>query len=550
MTTPAAPEVPGGAPLAPIPSTQFLGLIHTDPHLVHQLQAIELDTADTVELLASFERFNATVHVQRRNGTEYIDDLFYLRRFANELPQFLEGARGVGLSDPQITGMVRNMLDSNPYDFSQRANEDSLWGYGTVFTQKAARGETVDEREYGELQDFIRLTARAGVMDNAGYALVQATRIGLSTEQALAIIAPLPERDGSMSGYTFGPFNGALRALVSAEVNGDDVVQVFTALSGERPYFSQQIYQLFEELVVLDGPLNRRTPQNLLDMIKARLGAGQNIEEALTGIARETQQSISSDDAPEVEVIDVAQATADYFPAKEGKLEVLGLPYRTQRSLEAGLQDLLEIAQAQLGDRIELGEGMWTYDPATETWYSLGGKLELGAGYVRNNFVPYDISLLSATPLLFHTHPDSLGAMIRPHRGDGAFPDEFVEEVGDLVSMTPSRADYDVLRHFIEGSTRPHQPRAFIVHKGGITEYVYPQDAGQVEDLSQHSRDIRDRVILEADWRRLRRRAGRIGIADALVADLSSRLPAGFSLRQFGIDDLVRNLGAPKAPRA
>lgn len=505
--------------------------------------SLELDGADIENLLGSIQRFNGTVHVQQEDGTVVVDDNFILRRVLERVPGYLAGARSAGLSEEQVNELMLQVFDANPYDFASESNETTLWAYGEIFRQKAEKHELVQSAEYQAIKELIALSGAAGVMDNVAYAHLRATKLGLTIEQAVGMIGKLPEADGSLSGYTFGPFNQALKSLLPAEVEPEAVVQVFDAIGGERPYFRQPLYRAFEELVIFGGPSERRTTQQILDAIRAQLAQGVSAQDAIVAVTeQQTDRALTTNNSG-IEIVNPREDIAAYFIPKEGELEVLGLPYQTKRSLRDGLEDLSKIAKANFSNNIEIGEGMWVFDSASETWYSLGGKLDVSLGHVRHNFIPYDISRLSAEPLLFHVHPDAYSAMIAPARGSGPQPEVFDRDVTAFLMATPSRADYDVAAHFVERSITHHESRAFIVHKLGVTEYSYPQNTDSLTTMARDARSIRDDMLIEYDWSgAIRHMLGTGALVEQLVADLASRYPEGFTLKMLDMVDLAANL--------
>lgn len=505
-----------------------------DLELGQALGRLELDINDVDNFLGSFQRFNGTVHVHQEDGSVLVDDNYSLKRALEKVPGYLAGARSAGLSEAQVNELMLHMLDSNPYNFANDANEDVFWAYGEAFRLKAEKGEPIQPNEYQSIKELVGLSAKYGVMDSAAYAHLYATRIGLSVEQATQVIGKLPDADGHLSGYTFGSFNEALKSLIPAEVDANTVVQVFEAIGGERPYFNRGLYSAFEQIVIFGCQSECRTPQQLLEAIKYRLDRGDSGEEAVLAVAEPDNERTLATGSTKVEVVDMAQEIANYFIPKDGELEVLGLPYQTKRSLEDGVDDLRKIAKANLRDNLKIGEGMWVFDGESETWYSLGGKLEVTHGHVRNNFIPFDVSRLSERPLLFHVHPNAYSVMIAPMRGSGPQPEEFDDDVTDFLMATPSRADYDTAGHFVDRALVQHQSRAFIVHKHGITEYSYPHDSDQLAAMARDARSIRDETLITYDWASaMWQNPSREQVVEELVSDLAARIPKGFTLRML-----------------
>lgn len=511
-----------------------------DLDLVRAVGALEMADVDVANLLASAQRFNETVHVYQEDGSVLVDDNYVLKRMLEQVPSYLTGARSAGLSEMQVNELMLHMFDTNPYDFASESNTTTLWAYGEIFRRKGEESEPITADEYQIVKELIGLSGEAGVMDKAAYAHFYASRIGLSIGQAVQMIGTLPERDGSLSGYTFSPFNQALKSLIPAEVEAATVTQVLNAIGGERPYFRQPLYRAFEELVIFGGPAEHRTTQDLLDSIKYQLDQGVSAQDAIIAIAGQRDDRALTTGVPGAEIMNPDEEITEYFILKEGELEVLGLPYRTKRSFQDGLEDLSRIARANFTHNLEIGEGMWVFDNESETWYSLGGKLELAEGRARHNFIPYDISKLSRQPLLFHVHPDAYSSMIAPTRGSGPQPEMFDRDVTAFLMATPSRADYNVAGHFVQRSTTRHESRAFIVHKLGVTEYSYPHNTDGLATMAMDARSMRDDTLIEYDWAgAIRQMLEPKELVEQLVTDLASRYPEGFTLKLLNLVDLL-----------
>jgi hypothetical protein len=397
MTPPTGESGRGLEKAAAMPSEEMLEHIRQDIPLATQIEQLDLPEADILSLLAKYERFNPTAQVH--DGTRYnVDHNYFVRSFVASLPPYIAAGRTVGLSEKRIAGMAKHVLDRNPFELSGETPPFVLHELGVVFETRAGRQEPITSQDYNRLKRLISLTGKYGVMIGAAHALVHTTRLGLSVEQAAQIIGHLPDADGHMSSYAIGYFNEALASLIPAPVNPDDVTEIFAALSGERPYFRTTAYRDFEELVIFDSPAKRRSPQALLEILKACMAGGSSIDDAMMYVAEDQSSAQLTAGPDHMVLIEPAADIERYFYPKNGELEILGLPYRVKRSFAEGLQDLTKIATATRNDPIKSGEGMWVFDQESETWYSLSGKTQILEGRVRTYTLPYDVSLLSKTP--------------------------------------------------------------------------------------------------------------------------------------------------------
>ena len=64
-----------------------------------------------------------------------------------------------------------------------------------------------------------------------------------------------------------------------------------------------------------------------------------------------------------------------------------------------------------------------------------------------HDFMNYDVSLLSSTPIIIHIHPLDVEPHMRAQPGDDA-PDAFFDKLGKYFSAILSRKDCSVLHKF------------------------------------------------------------------------------------------------------
>ncbi len=469
-----------------------------DPELsalaTRSLQSVGAERLD--RLMKAHQKFNEPVYVIDEQGRERRDDNFKLKRSLAEIPDYVDNAQEAGLSPDQAQQLTETLLNSSPYEFHDPEITISL--LGRAFRNAAEADHPLNEQDYERLRGLIALSAKYGVDHNASYAYSLAQRIGLSTQQGTEMIAKLIEADGYLSGYTFAPFCDALKTLNVARVNPDLVVRVFDKLGGDRPYYSQAVFRAFEDIITFGCPSHDMTPQEVMESIMKQVEAGEDIEEVLARFGGGDQRQLPGEQR--VEIINPQEERDRYFVQKPGELEIAALPYQTRKSLNEGVRDLENMAVASSGKWEETGEGFWVYDSLSGTWYSLGGQIEIRAMAMRHNMVPYDISQLSGKPMMFHCHPREFEVMIRPPRGASVFPEQYEDQVTKFLTATPSRADYAVVADLVERATDDIEPRSFIVHSSGVTEFTYPTDLEQLKRMSTESREIRDQALLDFDW--------------------------------------------------
>jgi hypothetical protein len=490
------------------------------------LQTVSIEKLD--QLMRAHQKFNEPVYVVDNQGREKRDNNFKLKRFLREIPAYFDSAQEAGLSADQAQQLTVTLLNSSPYEFHDPEITVSLMG--RAFRNAAKADHPLSAEDYDKLNTLVAESAKCGVDHNALYAYSLAQRIGLSTTQSTEMISKLVEADGSISGYTFGPFCDALKTLNVAQVDPEMVVQVFDKLGGDRPYFHQAIFKAFEDIITFGCPSHGMSPQEVIDTILRQVEAGEDIEEVIVRFQGSEQKQLPGE--KQIEVINPKEERDRYFVQKPGELELAALPYQTQRPLNEGLRDLENIAVASSGRWQETGEGFWVHDRESGTWYSLGGQIEMRAMAMRHNMMPYDISQLSAEPLMFHCHPQDFEVMIRPPRGATIFPEQYTDQVTKFLAATPSRADYAVIADLVERATDQMTAHSYIVHSLGVTEFTYPTDLEQLKQMSADSRELRDQALLDFDWQALRgREIDPEVLTEQLATLLNKRLPEGFKIK-------------------
>ncbi len=489
-----------------------------------------LTDEDLTRLLAAQKRFDGPVTMLE---TGEVVEHYRLRRTFKLLPEYMQAASVAGLTYKQANAVLHKYFTSEPYEF----NDPSLLIHllGRAYRQAAASGVKISQ-SIGTFKKMIALGAKSGVVDGNVYAFTIALRLGLSVDQACRIVMRIPEAEGGAAGYPVPHFNDAIKSMLPARVNPDLVVEAFDVLGGDRPWMNMGDYQGFKQLMTYGCPILGITPNEMLAKFVARAKNRRRRTPLLETVA----SKIESD---QNDCVTVSHPRDRYFTETSGKLEHAAQPYRNQRSLNDGIRDLETLAIASHGDWDEVGMGMWVFDPASSTWYSLGGELELPgmanilsgrANYVRHNFVRYDISELSATPLLFHVNPEGLDSFIAPSRESMAFP-RLRDNITKFLTATPSRADYETAAELLKGSHHSVPLRSFIAHKLGVTEFSYPADIERIEDMKVRARDIRDQVMVECDPLDIVINYGfeTLPFVQRLMGELNSRLPQGFGIVMY-----------------
>lgn len=487
--------------------------------------------------LRAHERFNRPVMVHEENGNVREEKFWDLKQVLAEVPEYIEASDHAGLAPDQAEELLLGLLNSTPFDFER--NHLNIRLLRGALNQQA-ESDPLGKRDISQIQKMIEMAGKYGVLPASLFGYTTARRIGLNVKDSTSMIMHLPDADGSLAGYTFGAFNEALSTLAIAEVDPKLVVKTFGKLGGKRPYYRQGAYRVFEEVVTFGCPSKRISPQELMQSYFIH-GKGQDISEFLAKMMGSDVSNALEGDSPKIEIFSGNEERDKYFIAKPGNLEHAALPYRTQRGFAEGLQDLEQLAQANMHMWEKTAEGYWVFDPNSDIWYSLGGKTDVDTGRVRHNFINYDISQLSQNPYLIHLHPRDFEIFLtNPHQD---FPNRrYRDHVTKFLAATPSRADYDTVARQVESVSSRVSPRSFIVHGLGTTEFTYPDDLNALKRMSQESRDIRDLALTSFPWNQimdLRNEEGHEvvvrheAIVKLLMRDLNQLLPDNFSLNLF-----------------
>ncbi|OGY16462.1 MAG: hypothetical protein A2785_02085 [Candidatus Chisholmbacteria bacterium RIFCSPHIGHO2_01_FULL_49_18] len=482
-------------------------------------------------VVQALQRFNTRFIVIEKDGSEREEENLIVKEALREIPGYADSAYRVGLAPEQAEELLIHLLDSNPYDFEQ--NDVSILLLKRSLDQEAELHQRLTTNDISRLKGMITLAGKYGVLPSSLYSYTTLRRIGLSKEDSTALVMYLPDTDGHLAGYSFGPFEEALSSLAIAPIVPKIVKEIFECVGGARPYYRQHVYRALEELIIFASPSNRTTPQELLQGLLTNGEGGGDIADAIDKYLSEDQTNLLGENG--MVIYKVGEEREKYFIPRSGRLEHAALPYRIQRGLDAGVQDLEELVRARSHRWEAVGEGMWIFDPKTKTWYSLGGKTEIHPGKVTHNFIHFDASKLTERPYMFHLHPEDLEIMLRNPFDD--FPSrEYRDHVTKFLSSTPSGADYSVVADTLERATSEIHPRSFIVHALGITEFTYPHDLDKIRKMSILSRDVRDQALLNFDWNEFlwrREIADEAKVTRMLVDDLNKVLPEGFAITLY-----------------
>lgn len=454
---------------------------------------------------------------------------YELRQTLKELPEYMQYAKEAGLSYEQAVELLTLAFRSTRFEHMQTSHSVKLL---KRLYQRAAK-ENVQLGQHADvIAEMIRVCGEADLIDSALYSSANAMRLGLSVPQACELASRIPREHGSIAGYWMGHFNDALKSMLPGKVNPALVMEMFDVLCSENGWSHSQLLDSLKHLITFAGPARNMTSDELLSLFLTRLKSKGQLalpSDEAAGGGQEAPHSLISKDK--------------YFIENQNDtLEFAALPYRKKASLNDGVRALEKMAVAHSALWEETGEGMWAFDPASETWYSFGGQLELPSmeevlqrkcERVRHNFLPYDISELSNAPVLFHVHPEDYETFLVPDEEALTIP-QIKYGLVKFLTATPSGADYGTVADLMEGAGKPVPTRACIAHALGVTEYTYPNDVAALRDMRTKFRAIRDEVMMEFDLDGYIERHGwpvdRLHMTQSLITLLNEKLPKEFRI--------------------
>ncbi len=348
------------------------------------------------------------------------------------------------------------------------------------------------------------------------YALFYSTRLGLSIAQSQNIIEKSMVAYRKNVIYSYGSFNDALKSMYPAKIDPDLVVKALNIFYDETVWGMDGYLGAFADMMTFGCPYTISVNKALAYFATLQVRKGK-IQKMLPRALHATS---------EVEF-------EDAFFEINTPLEHAPQPYQKRTSFNQGIRELEKLVFAKPRKGEEAAEGMWVFDPISNVWYSLGGKIEVLNQCVRHKFVQYDISKLTNEPVLVHVHPEYYEMMLAPSNEALVYP-EYKEKVTKVLSATPSGADYKGIAELLQRVSLPVRPRSLILHSLGITEMTIPNDVSALEGMGAVSRDLRDEVLMEFDIEgyhtRWGNRESNFAFAQKIIGDLNTKLPSGFGL--------------------
>lgn len=509
--------------------------IEGDPELASLLQEAGniLGEVGLTRLLIAQQRFNEPVHFFE---DDRVDNFYKLKEVLKEIPGYVDLSERVCLSPIQTENTLVQLFDASPYDFHDHGM--TIYLLKRAFQSMNEIGQTYNLRSYEVLTSFINTCSKEGIIDGGFFGLALLASQRVEPVPAMKTIKHLADADGSLAGYTIGPFLDLLRATSRSGIKPHLLTKTLAAIGGKRPYYRQNVYVYFQEALAFGCPLAGVTPSEMLKAYFNRNNQEKDIAKFISRYLGDTANRLPEYTGP---IIITDKDKEHYFVPTEGRLEHSANPYRTRRKFMDGVHDLLRLASVDSGHWDALSEGMFIFDPKKNTWYCLGGKSELARTSVIHNVIYYDLGQLSDEPSIFVVHPKGFESWIQPNFEEGTVLNDYKRQIATFLGGTPGRGEYTYLAHSIASATRQVNARYFIVHSAGMTEVLYPNDTAQLDEMGTAGRQIRDEALLTMDWQKLVRTYGYEADASIvfswLLTELNRQLPEGFSMTYYPSPD-------------
>jgi len=462
------------------------------------------------------------VHVTHDNQLEIVVYWYCLRGDLRAMPAFFEATQKLGLSKDDGNALLISLADACKYDFR---HGDDIISLATDIL--CGLVETNQPFDIAAFQDFLLIAKEDGEITRALRITRMCMNAGLSLEQGTDIVKSLYEAPGII-GYTLMDFYDEIDTLRANAVE------------------AELLYEALKAMIDLD--ISPRLFTHILQITTAKSPLSQ--AEILSRFLKISESS-SSEKKPQDVILEFAEAiisrdsvtrkpVTDYFPEIASNKLVLGcLPYRISKSLKDGLTDLKQLMEE------EYTQGIWIFDQKSETWYSMGGRTQNSLERVRHEFYPYDISLLSDTPIIVKTNPEKSEILIAPDRRTLEFP-RLENRLTAFLTAMPSGADLSVIAALQKKSSRQVPITGLIVSSQGVTKFSVPDDTAVVDEMAPKLKGIKGQVISELDQLAAIREFGTNGTSPEFIEFMKNKLakllPPGFEIAPYTFNGYLSSL--------
>jgi hypothetical protein len=515
-----------------------------DPELRDLLSVLSQHLAadDLAAYIVSVMRFDERpMHVTDSHPGEYLLNLdvsravywWHLRKDCAVIPRFMVAATTAGLSYAERVELLRAVVDTNRYDFG---GVDGLIGDTADIIEMANKRGISFQSSLADFKRFL-VEAKADGEVSRAFGIARLCMVaGMSVEQSLDIVQSIYAGRG-IAGYVFMGLWDELETLGHNGVGGDLIYEALKAAHANDIGF-QNLTTVLHVGTTQTSLSRREVFEKVVEVLtesRSAIGDHSGSREIVATVA-DPLDWLANALMPAVSGADYVVKEPDkYFPEIGVEKLVHGvLPYRLERSLRDGLADLRELMNTSHA------EGAFVFDPASDTWFSLGGRTSLQSGRARHEFYPYDVSALSQTPVFVHTHPRNNEIFISPARDTLAFPQLQKKLVSFLTAM-PSGADFGLLGELHRTSSKPVAINGLILTSQGITEFNAPSDAEDIEAFAGSFKFDKGEAIIDFDAAGYLAKHGideaDFAFIERLMPAVTRKLPPGFEIALSTFED-------------
>ncbi|MCV9963878.1 hypothetical protein OIU34_18540 [Pararhizobium sp. BT-229] len=514
--------------LTPLPDTELKELLSG--------VARHLTVNDLAAYIVAVKRFDdRPVHVMEPYPGEHLIDMesgrvvhwWHLRKDCEVIPEFLDASARSGLTYAESVDLLQAVVDTNRYDFG--GVDGIIKAVADILDMSHKRGVSF-RPSLDTFKRFLVEARRDGEIDRA-FGIARLCMVaGMSVEQSLDIVQSIYDGTG-IAGYVFMALYDELDTLGANGAGGDLLYKALKAVHANGIGFPN-----FTALVHAAATQTSFSHTDIFEKLVAGLPIEDSTSKRISDSAADPFVRVANALLPSARgEVSVTKAVLDYFPEIGLEKLVHGvLPYRLARSLRDGFTDLRELMKTAHT------EGAWVFDPASETWFSLGGRTSLHVGRARHEFVPYDVSALSSNPVFVHIHPENNEVFISPQRDTLAFPQLQKKLVSFLTAM-PSGSDFGLLSDLGRVAAAPVEITGLIVTSQGITEFRAPPNAENVKAFAESFKFAKGDVMSVFDA------AGYLGkhgihepdfaFIERLLPAVREKLPSGFEISVSAFED-------------
>jgi len=417
------------------------------------VNAAKLGSATIDELLAANDAYNYSRPLGKNGAGEDITDPNAGHRdFLNCLPNLTNTAEEAGIDAETVKKIVLKTIPptSLPTPVDTGRLVDSV--AGALKMPRDAEPQLATTAEVEALQKLLNDSAST-FFTQEGMELVAAARqAGLPLGESIGLVQRYLDTSTFIETVkNAGYFQSCLEVFDIAGADPALVVETLQAVQAAPSTERSHLYVQLKNTLAYGGPATGQSTNDLLQQITDGLRSGMEPTRAI-GEAADFDVTALTD--PDRVIIMPNTTPEEYFIQREGPLQHAVLPQRVTRSLEDGLRDInhLTFAASERGETV--ANSTWIFDPASSTWYSLGGETQrTGMHRTQTTQLPYDISTLSEHPIYVKIH----SAEYAPNRPDN---------IGHIL---PSPAELHNLANQFSHAQNGLDMRMFIAHGQGMT---------------------------------------------------------------------------------